>query len=112
MQSPDIQRIEHIKEYCSEIIATIQRYGDTFEIFDKDLDFQKSISFSILQIGEHVGKLSDGFRAETNTINWSAIKGMRNFFAHNYGSMNRMIIWKTATCDIPNLLDFCNEILK
>ncbi len=57
MQLPDLQRIEHIKEYCEEIANTINRYGNSFDIFDEDIDYQKSVSFSILQIGELVGKL-------------------------------------------------------
>ena len=80
MQLPDLQRIEHIKEYCEEIANTITRYGNSFDIFDQDIDYQKSISFSILQIGELVGKLSEEYREKTNhLIHWSSIKGMRNF---------------------------------
>ncbi len=112
MLPPDIQRLEHIRDYCCEIKSTIDRYGDSFEIFDADTDYQKSISFSILQIGELSGNLSDVFRSETSgKIPWSAIRGMRNFFAHNYGSMSREVIWKTAKEDIPSLLAFCDDLL-
>ena len=113
MQSPDWQRVEHIREYCEEIGKTIDRYGDSFEVFARDTDYQKSVSFSILQIGELSGKLSEAFRNETAAaVPWAAIKGMRNFFAHNYGSMSREIIWKTANEDIPSLLRFCNRMLS
>lgn len=112
MQLPDVQRIQHIKEYCDEIADTINRYGNSFGAFDSDMDYQKSVSFSILQIGELVGKLSEEYREKTNhLIHWSSIKGMRNFFAHNYGSMNREVIWKTAIEDIPALEKFCSEQL-
>ena len=112
MLSPDLQRIAHIRDYCAEIAATIRRYGDSFDVFCEDTDYQKSVSFSILQIGELSGKLSEEFREQTAAvIPWSAIKGMRNFFAHNYGSMSRDVIWKTAIEDIPPLLDFCNSVL-
>lgn len=113
MQSPDLQRIEHIRDYCIEIEKTIARYGKSFEIFTTDTDYQKSVSFSILQIGELSSKLSESFRNETSSdIPWTSIRGMRNFFAHNYGSMSRDIIWKTANEDIPILLAFCEQILK
>ena len=113
MLSPDLQRIAHIRDYCVEIEKTIDRYGKSFDVFSLDTDFQKSVSFSILQIGELSGKLTDEFRNETAlAVPWSAIKGMRNFFAHNYGSMSRDIIWKTANEDIPALLLFCDRILK
>lgn len=113
MQSPDLQRISHIRDYCVEIEETIKRYGKSFDVFSLDIDYQKSVSFSILQIGELSGKLSEKFKEETaKFVPWSAIRGMRNLFAHNYGSMSRDIIWKTANEDIPVLLDFCNKTLK
>ena len=94
IQSPDLQRLEHIRDYCAAIAATISRYGSTFEVFDADEDFQRSVSFSILQIGELSGGLSQEFRQETAShIQWGPMKGMRNLVAHNYGSMSRDIIW-------------------
>ena len=102
MQSPDLQRIEHIRDYCTEIDKTISRYGRSFEVFKADSDYQRSISFCILQIGELAGKLSDEFRCATATrIQWGPIKGMRNLVAHNYGSVSKDIIWETAITDIP-----------
>lgn len=113
MQSPDLQRIAHIRDYCAEIKETVERYGKSFEAFSNDIDYQKSVSFSILQIGELSGKLSEEFKNKTEKyVPWSSIKGMRNLFAHNYGSMSRDIIWKTANEDVPALLDFCNKALK
>lgn len=85
----------------------------SFKKFDTDADYQRSISFSILQIGELSGGLSADDRKETaNRVQWGPIKGMRNLVAHNYGNMSREIIWETATVDIPVLEAFCNEQLK
>ena len=112
MLSPDLQRIAHIQDYCIEIRNTIDRYGNDYSVFDRDPDYQRSIAFSILQIGELAGKLSDEYRKATgNRIQWGPIKGMRNLVAHSYGSMSREIIWETATVDIPSLLAFCQEQL-
>lgn len=58
MMSPDLQRILRIRDYCLEIQKTISRYGNDFQIFDSDGDYQRSIAFSILQIGELGGSLS------------------------------------------------------
>ncbi len=109
---PDLQRIKHICDYCNEIEKTMKRYGKAFEIFDTDADYQRSISFSILQIGELSGGLSAEFRKATaNRIQWGPMKGMRNLVAHNYGSMDRRVIWETAVTDIPVLKKFCEEQL-
>ena len=113
MMQPDLQRIAHIRDYCVEIQKTIVRYGDTFEAFDSDADYQRSVSFSILQIGELSVGLSQEFRQATaNRVQWGPMKGMRNLVAHNYGSMSREIIWETAVTDIPALKNFCDELLK
>ncbi len=112
MLSPDLQRIAHIRDYCIEISHTVDRYGNDYSAFDRDPDYQRSIAFSILQIGELAGKLSDEYRKATSSrIQWGPIKGMRNLVAHSYGSMSREIIWETATVDIPSLLAFCQEQL-
>ena len=113
MLQPDLQRIQHILDYCNAIEKTVQRYGNSFEIFDQDEDFQRSISFSILQIGELSGGLSEEYRKRTsNRIQWGPIKGMRNMVAHSYGSMDRQIIWETAIVDIPTLKQLCEEQLE
>ena len=112
MLSPDLQRIKHIRDYCTAIEKTVTRYGRAFAIFDSDPDYQRSVSFSILQIGELSGGLSQEYRQATaDRVQWGPIKGMRNLVAHNYGSMSREIIWETATTDIPALKRFCEEQL-
>ena len=112
MLSPDLQRIAHIRDYCMEIEKTIERYGRTFEAFDQDADYQRSISFSIMQIGELSGKLSEEYRKVTaNRIQWGPVKGMRNLVAHDYANVSQDIIWETAINDIPVLKVFCEEQL-
>jgi hypothetical protein len=46
MMSPDLQRIKHIRDYCIAIGQTIQRYGNSFEIYASDADFQRSVCFA------------------------------------------------------------------
>ena len=112
MLQPDRQRLEHIRDYCIEIKKTITRYGESFGAFDSDADYQRSVSFCILQIGELSGGLSAEFRKSTaDRIQWGPIKGMRNLVAHSYGSMSRDIIWETAVTDIPVLQEFCEQQL-
>lgn len=112
MREADRQRIRRIRDYCAEIGKTVARWGDSFEAFDGDADFQRSVSFCILQIGELCGGLSDEYRAETaKRVQWAQIKGMRNLVAHSYGSMSREVIWETALKDIPELMRFCEAQL-
>ena len=113
MRQPDLQRLEHIRDYCAEVEQTISRFGDSFEVFDRDADYQRSVSFCILQIGELCNGLSKEFQAETaDRTPWHLIIGMRNLVAHHYGSMSRDVIWETMKSDIPELKAFCEEQLK
>lgn len=47
MPSSDMQRISHIRDYCIEIQKTIDRYGNSFGIFDQDADYQRSMTVDI-----------------------------------------------------------------
>ena len=113
MNNSDIQRIHHIKTYCEDIADAINRFGNSFDVFEQDRDFFNSVSMSVLQIGELSVGLSDEFKeANREQVPWELMKGMRNRFAHAYAAMSKSDIWDTAMADIPNLLRFCNGILE
>jgi uncharacterized protein with HEPN domain len=113
MTGGDIQRLQHIKTYCEDIAETITRFGKDYDIFARDKDYFKSVSMSMMQIGELSSVLSDAFKTETsNQMQWGAIKGMRNMFAHAYAAMNKEAIWESAIRDVPGLLKFCDNALK
>jgi len=113
MLSPDLQRLEHIRDYCDRIQRSILRYGCSFEIFKTDEDFQQSVAFSVLQIGELCSGLSEEYRRATgNVVQWNAVRGLRNIVAHACGSIKLNILWDTVTKDIPDLKQFCEEQLS
>ena len=109
----DNRILAQILRYCEKIDATVERFGKDFHAFANDTDYLDSVSMNILQIGEFAGKLSDGYVAETNSLmNWRAIKGMRNLFAHNYDSVDIDVVWDTVMHDIPALKQFCKSQIK
>ncbi len=113
MQLRDRWRLKKILEYCNDIQATVLRLGTSVESFLSSRDFQYSVSFCILQIGELVGALTEEYRELTkNQIRWHEIKAMRNVVVHAYGSINLEIVWEVATADIPRLGQFCKEQLQ
>ena len=96
--------------YCNEIEKTIMRYSDEFTIFAQDADYQRSVSFCLMQIGELSNGLSEEFKQETKgLIPWPAIKAMRNMVAHDYGNVDQEKIWYTAHDDIKELKRFCQQ---
>lgn len=112
MLSPDLQRLAHICDYCVELEKTVARYGASFHAFERDADYQRSVSFCIMQIGELAGKLSPEFRrASAERVQWGSVRGMRNLVAHDYAGMELDMIWETVIADIPALKVFCKEQL-
>lgn len=112
MQLRDQQRLDKIALYCKEVGATVRRCEMSLDQFLADRDLQRSISFSIVQIGELVSGLSEEYRTATKeSIQWSQIKAMRNIAVHDYGNIDLPIVWNSATTDIPELLRFCEKQL-
>ena len=112
MLSPDLQRIVHILDYCKDIESAIKRFGDTFDAFKKDEDYQRSVAFSIIQVAELSNGLSPEFKKNTSSqISWNAMKAMRNIVVHDYGNVDREVVWETAMTDIPALRTFCEELV-
>lgn len=110
--SPDLQRLEHILDYCSDICSLVNRFGDDYDIFSRDTAYQQAVSFCILQIGELANGLSDEFRRTTDeSVSWKQIRGMRNVVVHNYGNISFQVLWDTVKNDLPALTQFCKRML-
>ena len=108
--SADMDILLHILRYCNNITALIERFGKDIDIFKRDLAYRDSVSMNILQIGELSGRLSEEYRRKTKEqLPWTAMKSMRNFFAHNYGNMDVNVIWATAINNIPEVKKFCEH---
>lgn len=104
--------LEHMLLYCNEIKATINRFGDDVNVFVNDIDYRKSVSLSILQIGELAGNLSDEYRQSTSEMPWRQIRGLRNIVAHSYGEVDFEEIFEIAHENIDELKTFCERELE
>lgn len=104
--------LEHIISYCRDIEDTVERFGNSFEVFSGDKIYRNACAMCILQIGELGGHLSQEFRSSHPQMPWSEIKGMRNVMAHAYGSLSIQTTWEAIEDDIPALKNFCTTVLK
>ena len=107
----DISILEHIISYCLQIEETVQRFGDSSELFQHDKIYRNAAALCILQIGELVGKLSDEFRTAHPGVPWRQIKAMRNIVAHSYGTVDPETTWEIIHDDIPVLKEYCQKIM-
>jgi uncharacterized protein with HEPN domain len=81
-----------------------------------DLDTDRMLLFALVRaievFGEAAAKVSSETRAATAYIPWTEIVAMRNRLIHAYFEVNRTILWKTATEEIPALLPTLRGLVK
>lgn len=110
--SRDRDILEHILRYCSQVETAHQDFGCSKDRFAESTTYQNAVSMCILQIGELIGRLTDDFKAANAGIPWHKIRGMRNYVAHEYGSIDFEIVWLASTRSIPELRTFCESCLR
>ena len=108
----EIQILNKIVSRCIDVEKTIERFGDSYDLFVADYDFRNSVSMSMLQIGELIKNLSEDFRNEYPKVMWREFAGMRDLFAHQYHKMDIETIWNTAKNDVPQFKNYSNDILS
>jgi uncharacterized protein with HEPN domain len=81
-----------------------------------DLDRDRMLLFALVRaieiIGEAASKLSSEARMEMPSVPWTGVIAMRNRLVHAYFDIDRMILWRTATEEIPSLLSVLRAVLK
>lgn len=105
--------VEKVLRYCDEVARTHEAFHhDRALFFNKEEGFiyRNSITMPILQIGELVKNLSEDFTSQYNGMPWKAIAGMRDIFAHHYGSIDYDMTWNTSIEDIAMLKDYLEKI--
>ncbi len=113
MRTTNEQILKHIIGYCEQVEKAVNRFGENSDIFMQDEVYQNAVSMPIMQIGELTKRFTPEFRAATEQkFHWKAIAGMRDRYAHGYLEMDAVKIWATATQDIPELRQQCEELLK
>lgn len=107
----DIRIIRYISNYCVEVKTAHEDFETSKEKFMSSSTYRNAVTMPILQIGELVNHLSDGFMETHKQIPWSEMRGIRNLFAHQYHSVDFEIVWSTSLDDIAFLQSFCEQIL-
>ncbi len=108
----DFQILIHIIRHCHEVEAALKHFGDNKTDFVNNSVFLNACSVPILQIGELAKHLSDDVINASKDIPWKQIKGMRDFFVHDYQSMDKDVIWETIIHGVPELLEKCRNLLQ
>lgn len=95
---------------CQAIVAFTQ--GLQQGQFLEDLKTQSAVLYQLIVLGEAVKRLSLEFRQQHSEVPWSLIAGMRDHLAHGYDIVDWDEVWRTATRDVPNLLNKLAALLS
>lgn len=66
---------------------------------------QDSVLRRLEVIGEAASRLSQETRDRFPGVLFRAMRGMRNIIAHDYGDVDLYLVWKTASDDVPALVE-------
>lgn len=108
----DLFRLGHIQDCIIKIIelTKIVHNFETFESTSKWIEQD-----AMLRNFEIIGEASNHISAETKEkfpeVEWNLMRGMRNFFSHEYFGVDLDSIWDTAINDIPKLKIQIEEII-
>ena len=108
----NIEVLRYMIRYCDEIKEAQEHFGYSFEAIQSKAIYRNAVAMCILLIGELSTHLTDEFKIKYDKVPWQRIKGIRNIAAYNYGKFDSEIMFTTITERIPELRDFCAEIIN
>ena len=115
MNERDIIIVNKIIAYCNEINDTHTYFNNDRKLFfdkEKGFVYRNSITMPILQIGELAKSLSEDFRISNKDIPWREVMGIRDIFAHHYGSLDYDMAWNTSKEDVVNLKVYLEGLIS
>ncbi|MDG6218292.1 MAG: DUF86 domain-containing protein [Candidatus Thermoplasmatota archaeon] len=80
--------------------------------FKKDRQLHLSVVHLLGIIGEAGNQVSEEVKEQNIDIPWKRIIGMRNRLIHGYFDIDLAIVWKTATEDIPSLIEKIKDMIS
>lgn len=112
----DARYAREVLDAISEARERISHFDVTRTTFTEEGDVETravadSLLMCVLRVTEAAGKLSDEARAAHPEISWQGIRGMRNILAHDYGYVDREIVWAAINKDFDLLEQACREIV-
>jgi uncharacterized protein with HEPN domain len=82
----------------------------------QDLERDRMLLFAVVRaieiMGEAASRLSGDAQAQISDIPWASIVGMRHRLIHGYFDVNTEIVWKTATVEVPALLEILTRAVS
>jgi len=107
-KTTDAATLSDLVTACSRVMDFI--HGANRSDLDHNQQMLSACCYQIAVIGEAVKRLSPATRDEYPEVPWRDIAGMRDRLIHGYDSVDTDELWKTATEDVPALLEQVRKI--
>lgn len=94
--------MQHILEAAEDIQSFLRGHDESSLESNKMLFFALARAIEI--IGEASSKVSIETRSRYPSLPWGRAIGMRNLIIHAYLTVNKDILWRTVTVEVPEFV--------
>ena len=102
MRADDRVRLKHMIDAAEALAGFVEGRSS------QDLKTDRMLLFAVVRaieiLGEAASRLSAESQAAIPGVPWTSVVGMRNRLIHGYFDVDTEIVWKTATVEVPALL--------
>lgn len=97
-----------------EALARVGEYtsGMSFDAFCADPKTVDAVARNISIVGEAAQNVSPVLQGQHPRVPWAQMRGMRNVLIHRYFEVSLLVLWDTATHDVPILAPLVQDILE
>lgn len=111
MKYSDQQRIQKIYDNAEKLQSYITKNHILKSQLIDDYSLQWLVTTPLYNIGEHVYRLSDAYKAAHQDIPWAMIAGLRHRLVHDYDGTNWNIIADVVFEELPVLIDQLKKLI-
>jgi len=113
-----LETLQQIAKASEKVLSRFTKIPNIYYFLETDEGLEKLDAFcmQLIAIGEslkHVDKLTNKtLLAKYPSINWKAVKGMRDVLSHHYFDLDAEAVYDVCQNDIPPLLETINLIIS
>lgn len=113
----DALRTAEVVETIQEARKRITAFKLTEESFLKSDTVEMravadALLMCVLRVTEEAGKLSSRAKGLHPEIDWAGVAGMRNYLVHDYGNVDRRMVWVAIRDEFDALERACQQIVS